>query len=65
MKCVNKKIIVEGVVGSINMKNLKIEMEKQPLDCMITNDKNGKTLSISNGDIMFSIPFEPLEKYLR
>ena len=61
MKCVNKKVIVEGVVSSKEMGINKI----QPLSCEITNDKTGKTLSINNGDIQFTIPFEPVEKYLR
>ena len=35
------------------------------LDCIVTNDKHGKTLSINNGKIQFTIPFEPIEKYLK
>lgn len=35
------------------------------LDCIITNDKVGKTLSIGDGNVQFTIPFEPIERYLK
>lgn len=31
------------------------------LNVQITNDSVGKTLSIDNGIMMFSVPFEPIE----
>jgi hypothetical protein len=34
------------------------------IDCIVTNDEIGKTLSLYYGDVQFTIPFEPLEKYL-
>ena len=34
------------------------------IDCTITNDKIGKTLSLSFGDMQLTVPFEPLEEYL-
>lgn len=34
-------------------------------DCIITNDEIGKTLSINDGNVQFTIPFEPLERYLK
>lgn len=34
-------------------------------ECIITNDEKGKTLSINNGEIQFTIPFEPIERYLK
>ena len=37
----------------------------QALDCIITNDEHGKTLSINDGNVQFTIPFEPLERYLK
>lgn len=37
----------------------------QALDCIITNDEIGKTLSINDGNMQFTIPFEPLERYLK
>lgn len=35
------------------------------LECKITNDRTGKTLSIKDGKKQFIIPFEAVEKYLR
>ena len=34
-------------------------------DCIITNDEIGKTLSINDGNMQFTIPFEPIERYLK
>lgn len=34
------------------------------VECVITNDKVGKTLSIIDNGKIITIPFEPLEKYL-
>lgn len=38
---------------------------KKRLTCIITNDRLGKTLSICNDDFCFTIPFEPIERYLK
>ena len=35
------------------------------LNCIVTNDEIGKTLSIGNEKIMFTIPFEAVEEYLK
>ena len=35
------------------------------LGVLISNDEIGRTISITDGNVMFSIPFEPIEKYLR
>ena len=35
------------------------------LNCIITNDEIGKTLSIGTEQLMFTIPFEAVEQYLR
>lgn len=35
------------------------------LDCIITNDESGKTLSIGDGNVQFTIPFETVERYLK
>lgn len=32
---------------------------------IISNDSIGRTISITDGDKMFSIPFEPIEKHLQ
>lgn len=34
-------------------------------NCIITNDERGKTLSIGDGELQFTIPFEPIERYLK
>lgn len=35
------------------------------LDVIVTNDSTGKSISINNGSIQFTIPFEPIEKYFK
>lgn len=35
------------------------------LTVYVSNDKRGKTISVSNGEKMFTFPFEPLAKYLK
>lgn len=35
------------------------------LNCIITNDSKGKTLSIGTDQVMFTIHFEDIEKYLK
>lgn len=61
MKCKDKEIIVNGMFyddekGTFCLKRLR---------CIVTNDELGRTLSIDDGKIQLSIPFEPIEKYLR
>ena len=50
--------VVDGLVAENGIK-------EQSLLCLISNDEHGKTLSITNGQIQFTIPFEPIEEYLR
>jgi hypothetical protein len=57
----NKEITVRGaeyndINGTLQVKNLT---------CICTNDSKGKTLSIDNGIIQFSIPMEEIIKYFR
>ena len=61
MKCKNKEIKVIGAEynGITNMVDLK------ELNCICTNDKHGKTLSIDNGIIQFSIPMDALIKFFK
>ena len=42
-----------------------ININSKLLDVIITNDSIGKSISIHDGEKMFTIPFEPIEKYLR
>lgn len=57
MKCKNKEIKVNGVFYDGKTSFAPIQ-----LYCICTNDENGKTLSIDNGNIQFSIPFEAVEE---
>ena len=61
MKCRNKEIIVKGILYDDRQRK---SVEKT-FTCIVTNDEIGKTLSIGNNEIQFTIPFEPLEKYLK
>lgn len=40
-------------------------MSMKEFECIITNDTNGKTLSINDGIMQFTIPFEPIARYLK
>lgn len=35
------------------------------IECVITNDKIGKTLSVVFAETMITIPFEAIEQYLK
>ena len=59
MQCKNKKINVSGLMN--NERGVCVRR----FECIITNDERGKTLSINDGKIQFTIPFEPIEKYLK
>lgn len=54
-----KKIQVNGIECNENGATMK------PLQCIVSNDEIGKSLSINNGKIQFTIPLEPIEKYLK
>lgn len=62
MKCKNKIVRVTGIRydGNAEFKYKKVNFET-----IITNDEHGKTLSINDGNVQFTIPFEPLQKYLK
>ena len=57
----NAKVKVEGFVYDDETRLFS----KKPLECIISNDRLGKTLSINDGKNQFTIPFEAVEKYLR
>lgn len=69
----NKHISVYGfttILGKIKTKNDKEKiiiknMKPGNLEVIITNDEKGKTLSIYNELLQFTIPFEPIERYLK
>ena len=56
----NKHVRVIGGVATL----LSASVPKA-FDCIITNDEHGKTLSICDGKMQFTIPFEPIERYLK
>lgn len=58
----NKHIIVNG---GITKKDSCFPIMNQELLCIVTNDRIGKTLSIGNDEILFTIPFETVEQYLK
>lgn len=62
MKCKNKIIPVAGIRYD---GNAKYKFDKVTFEAIITNDERGKTLSINDGKIQFTIPFEPLQEYLK
>ncbi len=57
----NKHIRVSGGISVSGSAFLVPKM----FDCIIINDEIGKTLSINDGNVQFTIPFEPIERYLK
>lgn len=60
MKCKNKTFTVPGTVYVDPVR----KMQMKELEVIITNDEKGKTLSINNGIIQFSVPADGIAKYL-
>ena len=60
MKCKNKEVFVKGIYYDDETRKVHIERFR----CIITNDEQGKTLSIDDGTKQFTIPFNPIEKFL-
>ena len=59
MKCKSKEVYVKGTVyndasGSLRVCTFRV---------LCANDEKGKTLSIDNGHLQFSIPMEDIVKY--
>lgn len=59
MKCKKKEIVVDGLIYSPPM------MKRARLFVTCTNDEKGKTLSIDNGTIQFSIPMDQIAEYFK
>lgn len=59
MKCKNKEVEVYGIVYL----DQSGKFYPQKFRCICTNDKKGKTLSIDNGALQFSVPMDDLAKY--
>lgn len=60
MKCKNKEVIVNGMVYDDKKDRISFEQ----LRVFITNDERGKTVSIDNGELQFTVPFDNLVKFL-
>ena len=60
-KCKNKEVWVEGV----RFDDAEGKIDQMKLRCIITNDEIGKTLSIDDGKVQYTIPFERVERYLK
>lgn len=61
MKCKNKEVVVDGMIY-IGMTGERYMMK---LRCLCTNNGKGKTLSVDNGVVQFSVPFEEIEEYFK
>ncbi len=59
MKCKNKEFHVTGLSYS------SLGMTTEKLHVLVTNDEKGKTLSIDNGTIQFTIPMDEIIRYLK
>lgn len=59
MKCKNKFVTVDGIWEQ------GFRLKRTKLNCMISNDHIGKTLSVSDGYTTFHIAFEQIEPYLK
>lgn len=57
----NEEVKIYGMNWNLDLMKVRPTL----LSCVISNDERGKTLSISDGSKMFTIPFEPLERYLK
>ncbi|MBR2070418.1 MAG: hypothetical protein IJ981_03225 [Clostridia bacterium] len=58
MKCKSKEIKVVGI--EFNLSENKVY--KKPLYCICSNDEQGKSLSVDNGEIQFTIPMDEIAK---
>lgn len=58
MRCKNKEIITNGIQTS------PLGMLEKELHVLITNDSVGKTLSVDNGTIQFTIPMDDIIYFL-
>jgi hypothetical protein len=55
----NKEVEIDGVAV------MNDEMFAGKVMAIITNDEIGKTLSLAFRDMQITVPFEPLEEYLK
>ena len=61
MKCKGKEVKVKGLVYN----DASQQIRSCNLRVICTNDEKGKTLSIDNGLLQFTIPFEAVQEYFK
>lgn len=59
MKCKNKAVMVDGIIYFAQTE----KFYPLKLRCICTNDSKGKTLSIDDGAMQYSVPMDDLIKY--
>ena len=59
MKCKNKEVAVQGFEAHPNERKII----RRTLWVICSNDEHGKSLSVNNGEIQFTIPMDEIAKY--
>ena len=60
MECKNKEIFVKGIKKT----GTRIGYKTKMLRVMVTNDQTGKTLSVSDGDTIFTFSADEISRWL-
>lgn len=61
MQCENREIFVNGLKMAKGVKGFKVKR----LKIMVTNDKTGKTLTVTDNDETFTFPAEEIARWLK
>lgn len=61
MQCKNREIFVNGLKMTKGVKGFKVKQ----LKIMMTNDKTGKTLTVTDNDEAFTFPAEEIARWLK
>lgn len=56
-----RKLTVEGIIYDDD----RLIIKKTDMEVLITNDEHGKTLSINDGHIQYTVPAEKIAEYLK
>lgn len=59
MKCKNKEVAVQGFEARPNERKFIV----RTLWAICSNDEQGKSLSVNNGEIQFTIPMDDITKF--
>lgn len=60
MECKNKELFVKGIKKT----GTRMGYKTKTLRVMVTNDQTGKTLSVSDGDTIFTFPADEISRWL-